>query len=847
MTIRRGAKRDVWAGPQRRAPPPGRPLLALALLASLAPPAPFGAADAAELLDADAPIGAGPADGALPLPTRVLTPIQGPLTLDGRYLGELSGAVDPQGGGVVDARAFLDLVKPVVTPRQLAALQARIGGQDRAPMEDLKTDDLSLEFDTLALGFVLKLGLGARARQDLSLAIQDAVNPASFDPPARLAAGANITLGQGFDHQDSRFRPLTGSTQIMAKYGGFDGVALTGGFTYDGGAPERWRREEWRLSKDLFDSAIRLTAGEFAPGVQGFQGSGRILGVSVARAYGAIRPFQNIRPSGRRQFVLERPSFVEVEVNGVIVQRLQLEPGPYSLADFPFGRGANNIRLLIEDSTGRREIAEFDIFNEATLLDKGVLDFGVSAGVLDESGDFDYRSRAAFSSFVQKGVLDDLTLGANAQWVDKLGAQVGASAIFASRIGLVQGQVSASRSLELDKTGYAAAVDYLKEFSVRERDDLRLALSGQMTTRYFQDAFALFPSNPEIWRATGQIVFRVARLSSTLGASYSKGREGAPDVRSLDLTLGQTFRRIAVTVSMGVRELDPGERETRFGLGLTRVLGRRWNAHARYESRTQLTEVGLARSSSGELGDVSGEVRLSRDQGQQAVTGNLRYINNRFDGELAYNRIVAEGPAGPSTQESFWRASTFVGVADGLVGIGRPAREGFVIAARHATLHGARLALTDSTGRKIATDGMFGPAVMGVDRAYGVTRAEVQVDPLPPGYDLGVGLVNAFPGFADGYRVIVGSDASRTVMGVLSGPEGPIALVAGTIEPVEARKGAPAAPKPFFTNRGGRFIGEGLAPGAYRLVVDGKELARFQIRPDQEGVIDVGRLEAAAP
>src|SRR5690606_35373881 len=32
-------------------------------------------------------------------PTPVLTPIQGPLLLDGRYVGDISGAVDPQGDG----------------------------------------------------------------------------------------------------------------------------------------------------------------------------------------------------------------------------------------------------------------------------------------------------------------------------------------------------------------------------------------------------------------------------------------------------------------------------------------------------------------------------------------------------------------------------------------------------------------------------------------------------------------------------------------------------------------------------------------------------------------------------
>ena len=110
---------------------------------------------------------------------------------------------------------------------------------------------------------------------------------------------------------------------------------------------------------------------------------------------------------------------------------------------------------------------------------------------------------------------------------------------------------------------------------------------------------------------------------------------------------------------------------------------------------------------------------------------------------------------------------------------------------------------------------------------------EVVVEP-------GAGVLSTFPGFGSGYRMVVGSDASRTVVGVLSGPDGPMSLVSGYIEAVDGDQTEET--RPVFTNRSGRFVGDGLAPGRYRILVRGQPVGEFTIREDQEGVVDVGEI-----
>ena len=211
---------------------------------------------------------------------------------------------------------------------------------------------------------------------------------------------------------------------------------------------------------------------------------------------------------------------------------------------------------------------------------------------------------------------------------------------------------------------------------------------------------------------------------------------------------------------------------------------------------------------------------------------------------LNHNRLERRGPDGQTANASDWNARTFIGYADGRVAIGRSADEGFVIAALHPSLRGAQASILTGD-RVVARSGWLGPALVPVGRAYGVGRYEVKVDPLPVGYDLGAGTINVFPGFGTGYRATIGSDESHIAVGILVGPSGPLALVAGTIEPMEPERRKTWKPRGFFTNRSGRFVADRLAPGRYRMMLPGQQQTMFEIAKNAEGLIDVGTIRLA--
>src|SRR3546814_16802980 len=99
-----------------------------------------------------------------------------------------------------------------------------------------------------------------------------------------------------------------------------------------------------------------LTRGE------GFQASLPLAGLSVQRSYGLLQPYQSVRPTGRQSFFLRRPSTVEVMVNGQLMRRVRLDPGPYDLSYYPTGYCANDVRLKTVDDTGTAETLSFKLF-----------------------------------------------------------------------------------------------------------------------------------------------------------------------------------------------------------------------------------------------------------------------------------------------------------------------------------------------------------------------------------------------------------------------------------------------------------------------------------------------------
>ncbi len=772
---------------------------------------------------------------------RVYTAIDLPLTLNDRFLGTISADVDVAGAGLVDGARFMTLIQPVVTPETLAALRQAGAGRERIPFADLNIPGFQLEFASASLELrATVVGAGLMAIQMPLSGVRAPPDPAAFPEPANFSAGANISIAERYLHGGDGTTPLKGAIDGVVHWGGFDGVTLITGAEFDGSRDsDRWRRRETRLVKDFFGPAIRATVGEMTPIADGFQGSGRIVGIGLERVYSTVRPFQNIRPTGRQEFTLDRVSTVDVIINGLTSQTLRLRPGRYSVSDFPFATGANQVQLVVNDDTGRNEIAVFDVFSGSELLGAGVVDFGVAAGRYEGSGTFEYDGPILATGFVSKGLTDSLTVGVNTQ-ASKDVQQVGGKAVWGSRFGLVLLELATSRESLRSRNGGAASVSYRHTFSLSEKDDLRVTGTIETSSRFFADVFQPERNNPDAWRTSALVQWNTPwDVGVSLGLGLAKARLRDALRRQVDIGVSRSVGRANLVASVSFSGgNDDDEDDTRFAVGLTLPLGGRWSSQARYDSNRSRSEAIISRYATGSLNDLSGEARLTNDDRSRNISGRVDYINNRFEAQLTHNRQYDLLEGGRSAVESSLVVNTFVGYAGGRVAIGRPADDAFIISPVHRSLAGSKVTIM-SGSRAVARSGWFGPPLIPIPRAYGVSSFDILVDPLPTGYDIGSGTLNVFPSYGSAYRLQIGSDASRIAVGTLIGPDGPLVLATGTIEAAVA---AGFEPRPFFTNRGGRFVADRLAPGEYRIMIGGVAVAQFSIPETSEGVVDVGVL-----
>lgn len=813
-----------------RDPPRGRPAGG-----PPSPPAPPTAAGAA-----DPPLGK-PATAPPPSPASDLD-LSVPLVVNGRALGELDVQIrGPTVSG--DARRLVALLKPLLAAPLQRELERRVAGRATAPLPELAAPDLPLTYDPGGLEIDLDLPADRMAVQTMSLGAIAPPELTTEAKPARIASGLGIGLAQSFEQAGVRQgrQPLQATLAGYTTLGGFPGLTFRYGglWTEHGGGSPSFDRALTQAQLDLFGPAITLRAGEIEAPVTGFQSFGTMVGVSIARDYLGIRPFEVIRPAGRGAVALDQPASVIVTVNGVESRRLQLPAGNYQLSSLSQSFGSNDVRLVVEDALGRREIAAVDYFNASTLLERGRSEFGLALGAPQGDRRGEYQSNVLGTGYYRRGWSDRLTAGGGFQW-GVHGGQLEGEATLGTPLGLVR--LSGAGSEVFGRHGWAAGLDWLQLIH-RGRDELTLAASTTVRSpRFGSPLDTTARLNDERWRVDARADWRRGDLGVSLGAGLSDTREGE-SLRGGQVSVYRSFGRYTFTVLAGADELHRGEWSPHVLVGLTMRLGPRDAVRSYYDNRRSTAVAEYDRYSLPRLDDVSGRIGVRHDSGDDRLEGQIDYLGDRAFLSAEFNNDWASSVTGQDLRETRLRAATFIGFADGHWGLGRPAPLGFALFPRDSTLAGSKVLVRDETEEPLARNGWFGPALAPLQRTYGQTDLTVDVDPLPIGYELGEARLHAFPSSASGYVYPVGSAASRIAVGFLEGPTGPLASLSGTLEMVG---GKAVAPRPFFTNAAGRFVADGLAPGVYVLKSGDVELARFAIPIKAQGVVDVGRLVASS-
>ncbi|MGH6652315.1 MAG: fimbrial biogenesis outer membrane usher protein [Sphingopyxis sp.] len=759
------------------------------------------------------------------------------------YLGDVPLTIQPDDTLELPTRRTLQLLGFVLNPNFFSTIEDSLGTRATLTPADLLPSGITVTYDPQTLELNFTIPAERRLARSVIVSPLDRERIGEVITPADVSGYVNIRGTFDYIHAGgnegfaSPLFLLDGATRI----GGV--VAESEAIWQPGVNGVDFQRLGSRLVYDDQKNLIRWTAGDLQTIARGFQNAPDIAGLSIFRSYSVLQPQQIIRPRGDRSFRLDRPSAVEVEINGQVVRRLQLNPGVYDLRDFPFTQGANNIRLSVLDDSGRSEVLNFNLFLDQTQLAKGLSEFGVYAGVKAPLGlrGPHYSDDYMATGYYRRGMSDYLTLGVNAQ-IDKDSRMVGTEAVVATEIGTFATNLALS---DIDRlgTGYAGTLTFQRLIQRRDGQADTLNLFVETRSKKFGPVASFFIDNPYDFELGGGYSHAFTnQVYAGLDARYSHGRGNRNDLHSYRLNAGF---RISPTASLtGDVRYEKDSRGDRIGafLSLTIRFGRYTTARADYETRQNRTRLSYQTLKGQGVGSYNITADVDRSDVSSGFNFNGNYIANRAELGLTHFGSFTDDFGRRTSQRTSFRMGTSLAFADGAVSVGRPIYDSFAIVKPHKTLKGTDIALDPTPFGYTANSGMLGAATHPSLSSYADRTITVDAPNAKTGTDLGQGSFKLFPSYRSGYHLTVGSEYGVTALGTLTDVDGElVALVTGNAIEL-AHPDRP--PVTVFTNRQGRFGATGLAPGKWRIEMLDSKKSVFEIDiPDNgENIVRLGDL-----
>lgn len=827
-----------------------------------------------------------------------------PIKDAGRSLGEITVRIEPDDTLLVGKRDLGERLAGVMTPAATAGLAAMPDAGGFVTLAALEATGIALRFDPGLLELQVQPKVEQRPTGDIAIGTWSGrSSPAvATARPAIWSGWVNVT--GGVDHQwavggaadrtglrldtESVFRLWNIVVENDIGYeGDVDTFQCPPGARCSFAHQSGLKRRTTRLTYDFPEWQVRLQAGDVQTQGGAFQTSPDMLGIGIEKSPTKFGASEGLRPSGRSSFRIERPSEVDVLINGVIVRRLRLGPGTYNLSSLPLQGGANDIELVITDETGERRTERFTLFSDASLLAAGKSEWAAWAGMPSFIRDNERQYRTGEWSalaFWRYGITDKVTAELAVQ-ADEL-VRMGSTSIFAA---LPLGFVSLQAALSDSATGLGWAgraawdvtnVDGALSWLGAGKETLRLSAEHRSSSwrtpgEYQATASGIdFPVHNWAWRFTAAWSAQLSSsLSATLSGHYQIGDPSlyrispytvTGDRWGVDLTLSSQFASwMSGSLSVGysndgfLRDFkQPTRDDGEFRVGL-RIFIRPTDdtrLSTTYDSLNQSTYASghWSQRSGRERWEASADAYKTGLDDNAVASASVGYSGNRFEARAIHSSGVGtsgwtSGVLTPGDQRTSLRVGTSIAFADGAVAVGPPIRSnGFAIVAPHDSIADKAVTVGDKELPRAKSDGL-GPAIVTDLPAYAPTNLPIDVAGLPTGYSLGEGGHTIVPPYRAGYRLEIGSAYSVSAYGTLLTADGsPVPLLSGTA--IEQKDGGRKVA--LFTNAAGRFGAEGLAPGRWRIEIasDGETLAwTLDIPKGTDGLFKAGTLKPAGP
>lgn len=764
---------------------------------------------------------------------------------------------------------------------------------DMIQLSDLKAVGIGITFDKQKIILVMGLTAGQRSTGDISFAPPALVSSGMLAKPAAVSGYLNLFAESDY-LWNSNQTALRFDVEAVLRAGSavfeseFDlqnqvnpqfcpnGALCL--FNHSSGV----KRRGSRMIYDFPEWQDRFTLGDARINPTTFQRGPDVAGITIEHSLGKLDPTKTIRATGTQSFVLERPATVDVLINGAVSQRLQLPPGSYNLRDLPLRAGANDIALFITDDTGASRTFNFSMFSAFSLLSTGKSEWSFSAGIpsyYKDDGIAYLDNQYIASGFMRYGVTSALTVEGQAQ-SDNHVVMSGFGGISSTNIGVFGLNAAASATdggigvggalratwdiagsdnkdslrvtgewhssefrspgqLQIIPTGIIFPVyDYKSSIAGVYSREIGENWQASVTARYDVDNTQFVTSNPLVahgdrYHADLSLthpLFEDATISGTIGYSNEIYNRSFDTITQADLndTKGKIWGGVRLFWRPRERVIVTESSDT---------LNKRTLTTGSYQSSPGIDSWSTNASVAGD--QVSGNTAGGAEVGYR---GQRAEIAIAHDGDLRSQDSTSNG-ASKFVQRTRVRAGTALVFADDAFAVSAPLRGdgGFAILTPHESLGDRTITAGTRDYLRAKSDGM-GFAVASGLAPYFPQTLPVDVADLPIGYSLGASGFDLAPPYKAGYKLVVGSGYAVSALGELVDGYGqPLALTGGI-----ASNGSKQVA--VFTNQGGKFAADGLAPGHWTLKMEseaGQIAYDVNVPEGTEGLVRLGTLRPA--
>jgi len=302
-----------------------------------------------------------------------------------------------------------------VNPDILQKVFYNLSGYNKIYFSDLNDNGFETDFNEKMLFVEIRIPPEFRIKRTIDFGLNKipdeysyAIRPNSFSSYLNLRTFEEVRSGRE-NYYDIERMPVSLHFDSAVNIKKF---VLEGNGNYN--ESTQWSRNDIRIVYDNPQKMIRYYAGDINYPTKGFQSSISMGGVGFSKDFN-LQPYFSVKPISSEKIMILRDSKLEIYSNNVLVNKFEVEPGPFDLRKVSVKNGLNNITVKIIDDLGEETFLDIDNYYNDDQLGKGISQYSFNAGVERNTSNGYSDDKTAFSMFYRQGLNNVFTGGINAQ------------------------------------------------------------------------------------------------------------------------------------------------------------------------------------------------------------------------------------------------------------------------------------------------------------------------------------------------------------------------------------------------------------------------------------------------